>query len=333
MIKALSTPPELEVPRLSDVLFARSDFGFDGLALLPSNLEAVEAATLFASGIHCLVAIVGPSGWGKSMILHGAAMQTTSPGTTLNPPQVLCASDWVADLPRIDAQRPLILDNVQDILHKSRLKIQLRMALERRARAGKPTMLGFTMPKATRQLRGFLPFYREWVVATIGSPAPQEKEVIVRHMAAMAGLRLSSELVRILAAHLRGTGCTLAGALNTLRLQKTNWMDGRATLHACGILHAFFADNSAWDLRDRIYAEVRSRWSLTGTQRVRDLSLFLMLRVARLSETSVARYFDIEQAGAYSRALRFEDAMSGDNELAREVDLTIDNLVKTLHIA
>ena len=64
-----------QAPRLSEVLFETSRATFAAYAPLPSNVEAIDAALRFSAGHEILVALVGPSGWGKSHLLGAAALR------------------------------------------------------------------------------------------------------------------------------------------------------------------------------------------------------------------------------------------------------------------
>src|SRR5512140_3110772 len=96
------------VPRLSDVLFERSRRTFGSLAALPTNVEAIEAALLFSAGMHTLVSLVGPSGWGNSHPMEGGAHRfSQEPG---EPPEVRTAADYLLGANRPDPAT-LILDD------------------------------------------------------------------------------------------------------------------------------------------------------------------------------------------------------------------------------
>ena len=58
---------------ISEVLLNPRPRGFDTLAVVPSNVRAVESGLLFANGLLAHVAVVGPSGWGKSHLLEAVA--------------------------------------------------------------------------------------------------------------------------------------------------------------------------------------------------------------------------------------------------------------------
>ena len=157
------------LPRISEVLFDEPSRSFSSLAALPSNVEAIEASLLFATGAVSHAAIAGPSGWGKTHLLEAAAARL-APDLGARP-EIHSALEWLSNGGRYDVAGPLILDNVQDVLDRSKPRLGLRVMLERRLRTGKPTMLAFTAQKPTRQIRNFLPVCREWSIGTVAAPS------------------------------------------------------------------------------------------------------------------------------------------------------------------
>jgi len=330
--RAIPIPPDAtgsKAPRLSDVLFEPSARRFGTLAALPSNVQAIEAGLLFATGLHTFVAIVGPSGWGKSHLLDSVSYRLRQ--DTNSSPTMLPAIEWLAQT-RTDSHGPLLLDDVQDAVSRTRPRLQLQLALERRVRAGRPTILAFTAASVTRQLRGFLPSQRDWVISSIVEPQPTERLLVIDQMASLEGLTLSTALTKLLAFRMRGNGRTLAGALKRLRLHGTQWVDVQATLRACGILDPFFADSCDWDLKERIVRtsdEVGSRFSGVSLE---DLAVYIMLRQACFPEADVARYFRIEASEVYIRAERFEGTCRQCDKsracVAQFVETVVDGILK-----
>lgn len=317
-------------PRLSDVLFGSRVRGFDSLAVTASNVRAVESAIRFASGVNPLVAIIGPSGWGKSHILEATALRwRTDLGHPTCP--VISGLDWLADTRIRSFAGPLLLDNVQDLVAKTRSRLQLQLALERRVKAGKPTLLSFTETKLTRAIRNTLPSHRDWVIAVIKAPSPSERLQINSFMAQFEGLRMTDELNRILAYRLEGNGRTVHGALKRLKLTQSHWIDARATLKACGILNPYMTASSGWDLREHIFETAQALESeLRKVTTPFDLALFVMLRVALLAECEVAKFFRVEPAKAFNYATRFESKVASSPTLERVVDQFVQRVISTL---
>lgn len=289
---------------LSEVFFRGSARTFGSLAVLPSNVGAVEAALHFGIGLSSLSVIVGPSGWGKTHILECVSEKLSQ---RFKPtPLVLSATEWLSGSHSLDPTLPLLLDDVQELTTRPRSRIQLRLALERRVRSGRPTMLAFTAAKKTRHLLSILPGTKEWMIGQITEPAPSERMLIIAQLAEAQGLSLSTSLTRVLAHKMRGNGRTLVGALRRLRLHGPIWNDVSGTLKACGLLEPFFADSGSWDLRGHILGVSKNFNASRFNVPIEDLVAFTMLKEAALCEVDVARSLKIEPGEAYLRCARFE---------------------------
>jgi hypothetical protein len=317
-------------PKLSEVLFERKEHSFASLAALPSNVEAIEAALLFSAGMNRLVTVVGPSGWGKTHLMRAVAYRLSLDGAPYVEPS--SALEYLASPHRFDSTAPLILDDVQDTLGKARQRLALRFALERRIRAGRPTILSFTSPKATRQIRSFLPSARDWRVATMGAPVAAERVLLLNQMAAAENLALSPRLVKILADQMHGNGRTLSGALKRLRLTGSTWLDTGGTLRALGLLEPFFADNSGWDLKMRILRIAEASRAQFGKVNPLDLAIYTMIREAGLAESDVARATEATNGEVYQRTVRFQKQMETCDvsraNVRQFVELVVGSLAK-----
>ncbi|HWD38239.1 MAG TPA: hypothetical protein VG944_05270 [Fimbriimonas sp.] len=232
--------------------------------------------------------------------------------------------------PRLASPGPLLLDDCQEVLANSKQRVMLRLALEHQMRAGRATCLSFTSPKITRPIRNFLPHPREWTICLIGNPEPAERKPLISQMAAADGLSLSSTLIRIIAQEMHGNGRTLSGALKRLRLAGTTWQDGHGTVRACGLLDPFFADNSSWDLKHRILRTTENLRSMLKDLSPADLSIYVMLRVASLSESEVARATDTEPAEVYLRACKFEREILKDQSKSSTIRQYLEAVANSL---
>ena len=314
--------------KLSNVLFERRVATFNSLAALPSNVEAIEAALMFSAGLNPFVAIVGPSGWGKSHLLGAVAsrlsheQQISAERTTV--------SDYLANPVRPEVTHPLILDDAQDALTKNRLKQGLRICLERRVKCGKPTILAFTAPKPTRMLRALLPSSKDWTIATMGAAEPAERLLLLHQMSVAEGLLISPRLSKVISDQMHGNGRTLAGALKRLRLSGTNWLDPNATLRAFGLLDPFFADNGSWDLKHKILKAADASREIYPKISTTDLALYTMLHEAGLSEITVARSAGIEPADAYLRASSFKTYVQESEAMTQIVRHFIETVLDSL---
>ncbi|HRF59912.1 MAG TPA: hypothetical protein PLH94_08370 [Fimbriimonadaceae bacterium] len=284
--------------------------GFARVVALPTNVKAVEAALLFARGGHPSVALVGPSGWGKSLLLDAATAVLSRTGQAVH---VVSVSEFLGAAPRAEAPVPLILDNVQDALGHTRPRQALRRVLERRVELGRPVLLAFTGAKVTRSHKLFLPSSRSWLIAGIEEPELEERALVVRSIAHKEGLTLAGGLVRVLARFAGSSGHSIVGACHQLKLFQSRWLRGDDVLRALGLLHPFLHHPSGWDVRDHVVDVMNER--LVGRdaserrapEQTLDLSAHLMLNRICLSERDVAAYLQLTPGEAYSRANRFAE--------------------------
>jgi hypothetical protein len=332
MLRKMGLVNQLDVatqtPRLSDVLFEKRVCSFASLAPLPSNVEGIEAALLFSAGHSNFVVLVSPSGWGKSHLLNAVEARLRVEGKPCSLP--LAAEEYVENQSKHDSPNPLLLDDCHLVLNRPRQKAIFRMALERRLRSSRPTLLSFTNQKFSRSIRAFLPHPREWSICWIGVPEPEERVLLINQMAAAGGLMLSPNLVEVIAHQMHGNGLTLSGALKRLRLSGLSWLDSASTLRACGLLEPFFADNSSWDLNHKILKTADSTRAMFSQFAALDLAAYTMLKVACLSEAQVARGLGVEPAVAYTKASRFEREIERDPSKGEAVGRFVDQVVAQL---
>lgn len=312
---------------MSTVLLHSEGKSFDSIVTLPSNVQAVESSLLFATGRLSFVAIVGPSGWGKTHLLHASATACAAVDRTPRP-VIISAKEWLSAAYRLDPLLPLIIDDAQDALDNHKIRLQLRLALERRVRAGRPVMIAFSGVRPNRATKALLPGYHTaWVTATIEPPATADRQRVVAAMAKAEGLALAETLVKILSRKLPGDGRTFEGALKRLRLADVRWLDSSAVLRALGVLNPYFADQSGWDLREAIWDPINRRCC---TDWNRDLALYLMLSVALLPESEVAAYMEIDPGAAFSRAKRFRALHDGNEDVRLQARRCIEAIVDDL---
>ena len=315
-------------PKLSEVLFPNSARNFATLAGIPSNVAAVEAALTFAGGSSNFAALVGPTGWGKTHLMEAVASQVSREEGCIIP--IHNAMEWASSPHGAMSREPLLLDNAQDALIRPKVRHSIRGALERRVRLGLPTMLSFTANRPTRPLKCLLPSCQDWVVANIRPPDPRERMVVLSQISSAEGVAISQGLARLLAYKMRGNGRTLVGALKRLRLYGPVWLDSRATLKACGILDPFFADNSAWDLKEQIQRIALQNEFRYGRATAPDMAIFTMLREACLSEAEIARFVGIGPSEVYQRSAKFEEKASLSEPVRAELNTFIEAIVDSL---
>lgn len=314
----------------SEALYSAETQTFDTFATVASNIQAVEAALLFSAGLQTFVSLVGPSGWGKSHLLEASATRIRNE-LGRGACKVINASDWIASPSHRDPSAPLLLDNVHEALDRARLRIPFKLALERRVRAGRPTLLVLSGSRAGRALRSFLPCGREWTIATLGTPDANERRTLVHRIGLSIDLQIGPCLEGMFASGLRGNGRTLRGALMRLKLHGNDWLSDRSALKACGIVNPFFADNSGWDLVGTVLATAAS-WSITAPCLCERLVVYTLLHEAQLPEVEVARAVGAEPAAVYLRAQKFDQEMRDSPDLQAEQKAFAEAVVRRLQL-
>lgn len=282
--------------RLSRALFPPNRRHFGGIAAVAGNVLAIDAAMLFGAGLAPFVALIGPTGWGKSQLLAAAAsaMQEESHAR----PELVSALEWLSDSRRADRARVLLIDDAQDALSRPRLRQQFRQALSRRVRPGRPTMIAFSTTAGIRSIEPYLPKLHVWTVALINEPTVREREVILDRIARSEGLDVPADVIAVLARRLQGNGIAIRGAMERLKMLQPNWVDPLAVLGAFGMLQPHLGDATGWDLRDQLHDSMlrwfRARRSSSGLSATEpELGVFLLRAIARLSEQEVAGYYGL----------------------------------------
>jgi len=312
--------------RLSETLFDKARSGFSTLTALSSNVKAIEASLMFANGLAPFVAIVGPSGWGKSHLLR-AAGEVIRREVGLRA-QVLPAAQWCSAGARWDSQAPLLVDDAQDVFERPRLRQALRLCLERRVQFGRPTMISFASSKVTRTIRNFLPGLRDWQVMTIGTPNHNERELVSRQIAGIEGLTLSPALHRLIARQWTGDGNAMTGVLHRLKLIQTRWTERGDVLRALGVLNPYLVDGTGWDIRDHVHESISAFTAskvpiAERTKRATELSVYFMIDRIGLSEGDVAAYFRLRPGEVYGLASRLAREESSYATLKAECEAAL----------
>jgi energy-coupling factor transporter ATP-binding protein EcfA2 len=296
---------------------------------MESNAAAHEYSMRFATGDVDLLALVGPTGWGKSTLLDAMQKRLTRRGADASA-AVLTASDWIHRTGRLDSGASLLLDNVQEVLEAPRIRQTFLMALERRVRLGRPTALVFTGSRMSRHVRGVLPGSRRWTIATIASPPIVEREEFVRYVAPYLEMRLSGPLIRHIAKTMNGNGRTVCGALNRLRMRQNEWLDDESTVRALGILSPFCADCADWDLRDLI-AEAATTCGLAADPvRRKGILAYTMLNIALLPEMEVAQFLGVIPGAAYGLSVKCQNEMATNAQNREELRVFLQAIVNSI---
>jgi len=305
LARSAATSERGESPRLSEALRTSDRDDFGSIAALPSNVRAIEAALLFGSCFQDHVAILGPSGWGKSHLLHAAAKNLRRRlGAAI---AVVSAVEWTTSSSHWELATPVLLDDVQDALKQPRLRQSLRAGLERRVKCGRPTLLSFTAEGTSRLLRTFLPHQREWLVATMSEPSPLERELVARQIAASKGMVVAQAILNLLAKKTAGNGRSLEGALERLKLSQARWVDSDEILRGSGILGPYLGDEHGWDLRDHVHEVITSAVHENRSCGLQapvdtDMALSVMLHEVGIGENEVASFYRVSPGEAYARA-------------------------------
>ncbi|MBI1331825.1 MAG: hypothetical protein GC165_02990 [Armatimonadetes bacterium] len=285
------------------------------IAPLHSNVRAIEASLLFATDHQPFVALTGPSGCGKSLLLNAAHRYVSAHGTAAV--ECMSAEQFLKMEGRIGLEKTLILDDCQDVFGKPKQCLRLRLALDRRVRGNRPTLVAFTAGNRDRRIAGVLPAPRKWCLETIGDPDVTERTSLVQHLARVERLNISDTFARIIGAKLLGNGRVVAGALRRLKLAKNDWSDSHQVLKGCGLLDPYFADNSHWDLRHRIFRGAQEAVAREPKLDGVELACYLMIDVAGLCESSVANYLETDPTLCYQNARKVARVVRTDASVAR----------------
>ena len=316
-----------EVQRISNVLFDPHRKSLDEFVNLESNRAARVACTQFAERTLDHLALIGPAGCGKTHLLSAVANQfSESVGvatTVLSANQYLSGS--FADTPPI-----LLLDDVQDVLGKRRQTQHLQWLLERRIRANRPTLLAFNGALISRSIKNTVPLARSWRFVAIGQPTIDDRRLLCRQFTKTAGVRVSNDLVEILARHMEGTGRAFEGAFKRLKLTSTNWTDDRKTLAACAALTPFFEDSGNWDLAHFILRVAQAKKAKYPGIKTSEMALYTMMSVAHLGEEVAAKCLEISPGAAYSRSRMIAEFVDSNDQARHYVDEFVRTVVRQL---
>ena len=314
--------------RISDVLFRTREASFSSIATIPSNADAVDAGLLFVSGIEHFVVLVGPSGSGKSHLLGVMTNHLRQNGHPVE--GVRPALEHLRQTAWTDADCPLLLDDCEEIWNSPKQKMAMRLQLERRVRAGRPTVLAFTQDSCSRTLSNLLPQRREWRVAQVTVPTAVERIALVEKMAKNEGLDLAPNLVRIMAAEIPGSASALCGALKNLKLVATEWTDCAAVLRSLSLIDPYFGSNSGWDLRRRLVKLAKDPTHAGSGVNPLDLALYVLVYVVGMPEAHVETGLSLAPGEVYRRASRFRRDVETNAEVARVSNRFVEAAVLAL---
>lgn len=303
---------------------------FRSIVVVPSNSDAVDAALLLSSGLETFVAIHGPSGYGKTHLLaavHQRLRRLHGPSV----PPVIDAAEALPGNGLEHTPEPVLIDNAEQCLGRSRIRQRVRLLLERRVRAGKPTLVVFGGENVDRAVRRFLPLHRSWRVEGIGALTPFERERMLQQLASELGLRLGERVLRLLSASVSGGPGTIRGVLTRLLSAQVEWEGPSAVLRACGLLAPMLAVNGAWDVRDHVmHASASAAPLLPEDVRPWEIAAYVMLRVALVPEEQAAGALCTEQGLAYAAAERVAKRLVSCPATLEAVERTVATAVASL---
>lgn len=300
------------------------------MVVVPSNSDAVDAALLFSSGLETLAAIHGPSGYGKTHLLtvvhhrlrrlHGAGVPPIADAAVAAP------GNGLEQTPE-----PVLIDNAEVCLGRSRHRQRVHLLLERRARAGRPTLVAFGGTDLERAIRRFLPHHRSWRVEAIGPLSANERLTMLRQMSASLDLRVGEPVLRLLAASVRGCPGTMRGVLTRMLSVQRGWDGPWAVLEACGALAPVLSADGHWDARDHILQAVEAvAASLPPDLQPWEIASYAMLRLARVPEEQAAAALGVEPGRAYAAAAKVEARLRACADTREAVRRTVEAATASL---
>ncbi len=306
------------------------DWTFRSVVVVPSNSDAVDAALLFSSGLESLVAIHAPSGYGKTHLLqvvHHRLRRLHGAGV----PPITDAAEAAPGNGLEQTAEPVLLDNAEVCLGRSRHRQRVHLLLERRVRAGRPTLIAFGGTHLERAVRRFLPQHRAWRIEGVGPMSPGERFTMLRQLAASLQLRLGEPVLRLLAASVRGCPGTMRGVLTRMLSVQSAWDGPWAALEACGVLAPVLSAEGPWDVRDHILSAVESQADeLPDDVPPWEAASYAMLRAARVPEEQAAAALGVEMGRAYAAAARVELRLRDCPRTHRAVTRILESAMSSL---
>jgi chromosomal replication initiation ATPase DnaA len=300
-------------------------------ALVPSNVEAVEAAKLFTSGQIPFVALIGPSGWGKSHLIqrtHQALSDADRERAVFS-----SANQFLNSGVRPEAPALLVLDDAQASLERLRTRNELRLALELRLRLKRPTLLAFCAESGHRRIASQLPSAHRWAVFSIRTPKVRERILVVKQLAANCDINLSPRLIEILAIAVGGNARSIQGALNRLKLSQSMFLSPTDELFAIGQLQPILMQSEG-SLTLKVIQSIRSALARHAFEDHSQLEMcfaaFLLRSGFRIPECQVARDLGISIGMVHAHLEAMQFALT-DNRVQDLLDSSIQSFFATFH--
>lgn len=101
---------------------------------------------------------------------------------------------------------------------------------------------------------------------------------------------------------------------------------------ALGLLDRFFADDSGWDLKERVQIAIEKTAVHFPSLETRQLCCFALIEIAGLSELDVARFCEVGPAKARSTSLAFKkkvlDSKQAESAYLHCLETIVDGLLE-----
>lgn len=333
-----STLPQKGSTKITDQSASRVQFSANSsrplqkFAVVGSNCEAIQGALLFSKYQTPFVALVGPTGWGKTHLLEAVAEEFRP--LHRKPIQVQSATTWVEQSSSRENCLPVILDDVQACLQSQRHRQQLRSRLERRVRLGRPTLLSITTDRRQSRFEHMLPIEKAWNVYTLPEPRSDEWVTILNRLLENEGLEFSERLKSVMARRLGGNGRTMHGALQRLKLVSAHWLSEEDEMRALGYLRPFLKRYPNSGMRERIDRVIREVLNAdqdpSMTEFSRCVAIYAMRHFFELDESSIAEFYGVSPGDVYTSYSTICKAIQVDDSMRRLRDLSFAALSESL---
>ncbi len=143
------------------------------------------------------------------------------------------------------------------------------------------------------------------------APLAEERQVVLRRLAAIEGLELPDRLIRALANLVSGSGHAILGVVQRLGIVQKRWSGLPSELQALAVARPFLSrDFDLRELVDRTITETIEPLSLEMCEELGScVSVYVLRRIADLGEEDIAAYFNIEPGDVFSYLTAFEGAL------------------------
>lgn len=294
--------PVLGSNLFSRVLFPETDRSFSSICPLSTNVEAVEAALLFAGGYLNLVSISGKEGSGKTHVLE-AALHTIE--RKRKPAMMISSDRFIRSMSLCQYEGSLLIDDCQFALKGAKQRLLFRICLERRMRSGRPTIIAYTPSNSEFAKVEISTLTRQWNHASIQDLNREDKERLVQHLSKQEGMLVSPRLGKIIGRYMQGSSRTIHSGLRRLKIESNTWLEPSQILRACGLIDMYLNEDPEWNL---IGAVIEAAEGVESSLRG-EFIVYTLLRVIGLNEDDVCRYMEAPISACFDFSARYERRM------------------------